>query len=115
MKLIFIACFASAIIAAQGFGVTNNTPNFTINEELIKKIMNGGFGVTNNTPGFTIDETLIGKFMVAVLERAKLAMRPGTNGNILKVMDPFTQDNIKFDLEALKYVVYDSFKVYSNN
>ena len=81
MKLIFIACFASAIIAAQGFSST----------ELIKK------------------------FMDAVLERARLAMRPGTNGNILKVMDPFTQNNIKFDTEALKYVVYDSFKVYSKN
>ena len=115
MKLIFIACFASAIIAAQGFGANDKTPGFPINEELIKKVMDGGFGVTDNTPGFTIDETLIGKFMVAVLERAKLAMRPGTNGNILKVMDPFKQDNIRFDLGALKYVLYDFFKVYSNN
>ena len=95
MKLIFIACFVSSIIAVQGFnfypGVANNEPEFNINAELIKK------------------------FMDAVLERAKLAMRPGTNGNILKVMDPFKQDNIRFDLEALKYVVYDFFKVYSNN
>ena len=57
MKLIFIACFASAIIAAQGFSST----------ELIKK------------------------FMDAVLERARLAMRPGTNGNILKVKENVQQ------------------------
>ena len=81
MKLIFIACFASAIIAAQGSSST----------ELVKN------------------------FMDAVVERARLAMRPGTNGNVLKVMDPFAQNNIKFDLEALKYVVYGYFKVYSRN
>lgn len=81
MKLIFIACFAFAIIiAAQGFSVTK--------------------------PEVTINPALITKFIDAVLERARLAMRPGTNGNILKVMDPFAQDNIDFDIEKLQYVVY---------
>ena len=75
MKLIFIACFASAIIAAQGFSST----------ELVKNFMDAG------------------------VERARLAMRPGfeISNQILTTMDPFAQDNIKFDLEALKYVVYD--------
>ena len=83
MKLIFITFFASAIIAAQGFSVPSTTPEVTINPELIKK------------------------FIDAVLESASLAMRPETNGNILKVMDPFAQDNIDFDIDALQYVVYD--------
>ena len=81
MKLIFIAFFASAIIAAQGLSATNTAPAVVIGPELIKKFVN------------------------AVIERIRLAMRPGTNGPYFQVMDPFVQDKVDFDMEKLKYVI----------
>ena len=104
MKLIFIAYFAFAIIAAQGFSVTNNT---------WAKLVDSVTRLQLPADPGTINKELIKKFIDAVLERARLAMRPGfeiNNQHILTTMDPFAQRNIEFDLEALKYVVYDFYR-----